>query len=900
MRFLFFLVLASIAATAAHAQSAKLSYSLPLSFESHGGIYVSHGGGYSLSVSPGGAELAWRDGTVRMRMTGSNPAARMEAAEPLPGHVTYLHGNGDGETLRTYGQVICHSVYPGIDLVFHGNRDRLEYDFRVAAGSGAGRIALAFDGASRMEIDAMGDLVLHAGAAEIRQPKPAAYQLVDGRRHDVGVRYALDRAEHVRFRLGPHDSSRELVIDPTLVFDNRFGAAGSDAAAVALDAQGNLYVTGESSRNPAPAVFDEVFVNKWNAAGNQLIYSIHFGGSGTDYATGLAVDSTGSAYVVGSTWSTDFPVTANAFQKTLNGSYNAFVAKVSADGTHLVYASLLGGGSERTGGIAVDASGAAYVTGTTGGNFPATAGAFQSTPGANCTAAWTYANFPLMGDAFVAKVSPDGGSLEYASYLGGSCGEYGNGILANADGTAWVVGQTSSADFPVTADALQTACDGGFAEGFLARVSAAGDSLEYSTYLGGGNYATVSASARDAAGNLYLTGQSDGFAQPASPGAYQPQPIGSCYFMSFGPPEYTPDGNAFVLKLNPAGTAVTGLTYLGSACFSSGAGIAVDSADAPWIVGFGYPTFPMSSPVELQVYGGYVSKFSPDLTQLLFSTSFDTVTGVAVDASGMAYVAGAVSNGNAALLVAYVAEIDPAPVAVSLDNVLSASPFFPGPNGVGMSQAEELTPGKVIRVVGRNIGPAVPTPGSIDGGVLATNVGGVHVTFDGVAAPLLYESSAEIGCIVPYAIAGRSTTTMQVTYNGVKSNAVPVPLAATAPEVLGVFNTDFTPNSATNPAATGSVVAMYVTGAGQTVPATIDGEIYSNPLPLPAETIAVAGDGGSVAGYVPVVPFAAAAYGLADGILQVNFPVPAQVAQLENGFTLSTGTASTVFIVYVQ
>lgn len=680
---------------------------------------------------------------------------------------------------------------------------------------------------------------------------------------------------------------------PTLDFDNRFGADGTVATAVALDAQGNVYVSGQSYSTAAAGSPGRLFVNKWNASGDELIYSIHFGGSGLDYSTALAVDASGSAYVVGSTPSGDFPVTANAFQKTLNGRYNAFVAKVSADGTHLVYSSLLGGGAETAGAIAVDASGAAYLTGSTGGNFPVTANAFQTIPGATCTATLPYSNFPATGDAFVAKVSPDGGSLEYASYLGGSCGDYGYGIALNGDGTAWVVGQTSSPDYRVTADALEPTYGGGFTSGFLARVSVAGDSLEYSTFLGGGYFATVKAIALDAAGNLYLTGQSDGFSQPASAGAYQPQPIGSCYFLSVGPPVYTPDGNAFVLKLNPAGTAVTGLTYLGSACYSSGAAIAVDSAGAPWIAGFGYDTFPMASPLELQVFGGYVSKFSPDLTQLLFSTSFDTVKGVAIDAGGMAYVAGEVNNGTVPS-VAYVAEIDPAPAAVSLDNVLSASPFA-GLNGVWAPPAEALAPGKVIRVVGRNVGPAVQTPGLIEGGVLAINVAGVEVTFDGVAAPLLYASSTEIGCIVPYAIAGRSTTTMQVTYNGVASNAVSIPLVATAPEVLGVFNQDFAPNSATNPAQAGSVVPIYVTGAGQTVPASTDGEIYTNPLPVPVGATVVGGASGPL-----TVPFAAAAYGLADGIIQVNVQLPFQVTQPENAFTLSIGGAGVNFVVFIQ
>jgi uncharacterized protein (TIGR03437 family) len=189
----------------------------------------------------------------------------------------------------------------------------------------------------------------------------------------------------------------------------------------------------------------------------------------------------------------------------------------------------------------------------------------------------------------------------------------------------------------------------------------------------------------------------------------------------------------------------------------------------------------------------------------------------------------------------------------------------------------------------------VKTPGLIIGGVIANSVAGVQVTFDEVAAPLLYVSSTEIGCIVPFAIASHSTTTLQVTYKGVASNAVPIPLQATSPEVLGVYNSDFSPNSASNPAQASSIVTLYLTGAGQTAPASFDGEVYAFPLPQPSATINIQATGGPL-----TVTFAAAAYGLADGILQVNFQMPSKVSQLPNGFTLSTPTGSTNFLMYVQ
>jgi uncharacterized protein (TIGR03437 family) len=678
----------------------------------------------------------------------------------------------------------------------------------------------------------------------------------------------------------------------TLVFDNHFGVTGSEADAMTLDQQGNIVIAGRRYFSFTSTTGD-LFVSKYNPSGTTLIESASFGGTaGTDIVSGIAVDASGGIYVTGSTMQQNFTATANAFQKTLVGTQNAFVAKFDSDNMQLVYSSYLGGGSEQAGGIAVDNEGAAYVTGSTVANFPVTANAFQKTPGADCVASVGYFGYPMTGDAYVAKVSPDGTSLEYASYLGGGCAEYGFGIAVNPDGSAWVAGSTFSPNFPVTSDALQPQFAGGYGDGYLARVSASGDSLEYATFLGGKYFDQVNALTYDSSGSLFLTGTSGGFVEAASPGAYQPDSIGFCVTMGIGPVQDFAFGSTFVMKLNSSATELLGLSYLGTACLASGTSIAVDSDDAPWIIGSGGFDFPMAIPLEIQFGNGFISKFSPDLTQLLFSTSFAPVNGLALNSNGNAYIAGATNpNSNAQ---AYIAEIDPSPETVSLDNVLSASPFALSYAG----GAEGLTAGKFVRVTGRGIGPATLTPGVIHNGMLATSDAGVQMTFDGVPAPLLYVSSTELGCVVPFAIATHTVTTMQVTYNGVASNAVPIPLEplGTVPEVLGVYNADFTPNSASNPVKAGSYAIMYITGGGQTIPASIDGGIYSVPPPLAANPVVIQGDNGPWA-----VTFAGGAPGLADGIMQVNFIAPpATPGSLSQGATLSTGVGSINFNLYVQ
>jgi len=1181
------LLLCAAVATAAPLKSTLF----PLAFESHASTYVAHGAGYSLTIAADGARLQWGGQSLRLQLFGADSHASLQGLERMPGHVTYLLGTSDGDTYNLYGQVLCRAIHPGIDMLYHGNQERLEYDFHVAPRTSADVIALSFPGADRIAIDSHGDLVLYAGGREIRQPRPQAWQMVAGQKRDVAVSYRQLSGGRIGFRIAVHDAALPLVIDPILVFETAFGGSGSGtASALALDARNNIYVAGTTTSstfstvhslqgqlgtapmlsstdggqtwtfetlgtaisigsvvaapsspstlyanseqgvfqssdggstwklaannglplpatdisvdagsssalyacggtgiyvstdggntwtasntgvatingntgaqcyairaNPAkpgtvfymahdPAGFyrsvdfgktwtalntgptetvdsiafnpaspddffvgqvsdpilhttdgfntftslgaqgvgnshglildpsnasnlyladgrgvqksvdggktwsivlsnpnvsvlynavlaidprnpsrlyafetrglfvssdsgqtwslattpypvmmgtvfvapadsrilvgtesaGDAFVTKWDPTGTQILYSTYLGGAGSDAATGIAVDNVGSAYVLGYTSSANFPVTSGALQKSLVGSHNAFVSKLSVDGSRLLYSTYFGGGTEFTTAIAVDAAGAAYLAGSVTGTLPVTANAFQKAPGGKCTTS----TYPQTGDAFVAKISPDGGALAYASYLGGSCADQATGIAALADGSTWVAGTTFSPDFPVTGNALQSQLNANFGDGFVAHVSAAG-ALTYATYLGAASYSysEIGALTLDSAGDIFLTGTTGGFSQSASAGAFQPTVRAGCIFDPGPPPgAYPEDGNAFVMKLNPSGTAITGLTYLGGACLASGTAIAVDSAGAPWIAGSPSVAFPTVSPFQIQMGGGFVSKFSPDLTQLLFSTYFDSVDGLVLDSSGIAYVAGAIQSTitlNPPPSQAYLAKIDPTPAAISLDNVSTASPF----QLQTLGGVESIAPGKVVRLEGHGIGPASYTPGIVTSGKIATLVAGVQVTFDGVPAALLYMSATEIECITPFGIVGGGTTKVQVTYNGAKSNVVTMPVSVASPEVLSVLNPDYSVNSPSNPAPAGSIMSLYVTGAGETNPATADGVVNTTPLALPIGAVTVTNQG---VGPLPVT-FAAAAYGYAPGILQVNFQAPPAPAGL--------------------
>ncbi len=312
---------------------------------------------------------------VRMELAGASHGLRVSGAEQLPGRANYFIGNDPAKwhsNIPTYGKVRYSGVYPGVDLVYYGNQQQLEYDFVVAPGASPKPVRLRFAGAEKLQLNADGDLKVVARNGEIAFHKPVVYQIKEGRRQPVQGRFAVLAKNTVGFALGSYDQSRELVIDPTLAYSTYLGGSGKDGAgAIAVDGEGHAYVAGAATSSDFPVTggafkktnnsfLFTAFVTKLNLAGSALDYSTYLGGSGGNYslrnfgdeASGIAVDASGHAYVAGATYSTDFPVTSGAFQTVnkaaANDESNAFVTKLNTTGSALDYSTYLGGSGKIT------------------------------------------------------------------------------------------------------------------------------------------------------------------------------------------------------------------------------------------------------------------------------------------------------------------------------------------------------------------------------------------------------------------------------------------------------------------------------------------------------------------------------------------------------------------------
>jgi hypothetical protein len=379
------------------------------------------------------------------------------------------------------------------------------------------------------------------------------------------------------------------------------GSNGDSAAAIAVDSSGDVYVTGATSSpdfptlDPIQANFrgnNDVFVAKLNAAGNALVYSTFLGGSsdishsGYDAGYGIAVDSSSSAYVTGVTTSTNFP-TVNPIQAThAGGSSDAFISKLNAAGSGLVYSTFLGGArDDYSHQIAVDSSGNAYITGSTDSpDFP-TMNAFQTAYGGG------------NNDAFVSELNFEGSALVYSTYLGGTDNDAGTGITVDSSGNAFVTGLTYSTGFPIH-NPLQGS-NAGAQDAFVAKLNAAGDALEYSTYLGGRFNEYGAGIAVDPSGSAYITGYTN-----------------STDFPTHNPLQGSKTGaqDAFIAALDPQGSLVLS-TYLGGTGGDSGSSIAVDGSGYVYLTGSTSSTdFPTLNPLQPALAGinpdAFVAKFS--------------------------------------------------------------------------------------------------------------------------------------------------------------------------------------------------------------------------------------------------------------------------------------------------
>ncbi len=521
---------------------------------------------------------------------GANPQATALGEEPLPGKVNYLLGKASGRWQReisTFAKTRFKQVYNGVDVTYYGSGQRLEYDFILAPHADPKQIGLRFAGAEQVRLAKTGDLEVRLKGRTLRWQKPTVYQQSKTGRERVACGYTLAHTRQgtiVRFSPGRYDTERALIIDPV------------------------------------------------------LLYSTYLGGGIGDSGNGIALDATGNAYITGFTDSTDFPVTAGAYQ-TVNHSTrraNAFITKLNPTGTALVYSTYLGGsGFESGNAIAIDPVGNTCITGETDSlDFPVTATAYQQDNISGVT-------------AFVAKLNASGSDLLYATFLGGSSGEAGNGIALDSSGNAYVTGYTSSADFPTTGGAAQTlkrSTNG--TNAFVTKLNSDGTGLVYSTYLGGkvGDYGN--AIALDSANNAYVTGLTYSANFPTTSGAFQTTNRSAR------------SSNAFVTKLNADGTAFAYSTYLGGSVFEAGNGIAVDTAGSAYITGYsGSTNFPTTSGAyqttnhSSNSANAFVTKLNANATALVYSTYLggstgDYGNGIAVDTAGNAYITGLANSTN--------------------------------------------------------------------------------------------------------------------------------------------------------------------------------------------------------------------------------------------------------------
>jgi hypothetical protein len=565
--------------------------------------YMAHGNGFSLFLTPDEAVLSMsgnhsktrRKGmekaapqtdpaSILMQLVGARKNASPVAEQQQAGVSNYFVGRDRQHwqsNVPHFSRVRYKEVYPGIDLAFHGAQQQLEFDLVVAPQACPDAVRLGFGGAKQVKLNDAGELVLQSAAGDVRLHKPIAYQEQDGRRRAVEAAFAV-KGSQVGFILGDYDHSRELVIDPVLT------------------------------------------------------YAEYLGGTSADTGFTIAVDGSGNAYIAGQTASNNFlPSPSGTYQTSYaGGPDDAFITKLDANG-NTVFSTYLGGSKDDSiNGIAIDGSGNIYVAGGTQSNldFPITVGAAQGSFGG-----------PSGGlDAFASKISADGTTLVYSTYIGGASDDVGNAVAVDGSGNVYVAGQTASHNFPVTAGVLQGSFSAQF-DGFVTEVKADGSAFLYSTYLGGSGIDNATAIAVDSSGDAFIAGVTTSSDFPVTAGVFQTA------FGAHG------NDDAFVSKINPTGTVLTYSSYLGGSGTDDAYAIAIDSGGSVYLTGLTNSSdFPTHSPLQAALKGtqnAFVSKVAPDATSLTFSTylggsGMETGSGIALDSSSNVYVAGQTTSAD--------------------------------------------------------------------------------------------------------------------------------------------------------------------------------------------------------------------------------------------------------------
>ncbi len=639
---------------------------LPINFEPNLGQtdeqvkFLARGHGYALFLTEQQAVLSLqkrgktknqdKQAVVRMEFQGANASPNAVGLGETEGKSNYFVGNNSDKwqtNIPNYKQVKYEQIYSGIDLVYYGNGQQLEYDFVVQPNANPNQIKINFDGIKSAKIDKKsGDLLLETNAGTIRQQKPLVYQNIDGTRREVASTYSIQNSENKRFtvsfNLAEYDKTQELVIDPILAYGSYLGGnAFDEGRAIAVDAQGNAYVVGTAASRDFPTTAGTVkptmlpttsgnqfwydaFVTKINPSGTALVFSTYYGGrNGNESGSGVAVDASGNVLISGTTMSADFP-TVNAYQTTFGGTDDAFAAKLNSTGSAIIYSTYLGGNNTDLGGkIALNqTTGDAVFAGTTSsGNFPTTPGAYKqklcdNTPG-SC-------NGIFYSGSYLVKLSANGNAI-YSTLFDAAVNDV---TLDSSDNATF--GGSASAGFVTTPGAFQPASSGGI-EGFIAKLNPAGNTLVYGTFLGGGLQSDVITSiAVDSSDNMYVTGKTENTGFPTTAGAFDQT--------------YNGGGDGFVTKLNAVGSALVYSTFLGGTAKDQPAAIGLGTSNDAFISGetLSAASFPLKNSLNGTSGSIFLTRLNTDASAIVYSTLLGVggAYDLAVDSANNAYATG--------------------------------------------------------------------------------------------------------------------------------------------------------------------------------------------------------------------------------------------------------------------
>jgi hypothetical protein len=875
--------------TVAQKENLSSAYgTLPLAFEANQGQtdpdvrYLAHGQSYQLFLtnqeavltlrqpstaktkSAKGASLvatrmrrkpnaAVKTSVLRMRFDGANPNAEIAGTKLLPGKTSYFIGN-DPKKWRTdiasYEAVRYQGIYPGVDVLFYGRQQRLEYDFIVAPGADSKAIALSIAGARKLEINSQGDVLMSVAGGKVALQKPVIYQEVDGERREIAGNYTIANDHQIHFAVAPYDRTQPLTIDPVLNYSTYIGGETFDQAlGLALDAAGDAYITGVTTSTKFPQMnpisgtapadlvsLGTAFVTELNPTGTALIYSTYLGGSGNafgDEAFAIALDtaSPSNIYVTGFTGSSDFPLSTTVlpFQGIAPASVPAesaaFITKLapSAAGTaQLAYSSYLGGDINDIGnGIAVDATGKAYVVGVTQSTTFPTVGT-QITVGQTSTGD--------AGNAFLSKfdttVSGTPGLL-YSTYIGGSgagsnflfgFADTAQAVTIDATADAYIVGGTMSLDFPTAGIAIagSAACGtNGQGSAFITVVNTTAQTLTYSHCLSGNPGAEIALGVvlgtgvpAVNTGITYITGTTSSANFPVTLG-------------SIPPAGAVTQGVAFVSLLNTLTGTLQYSTFLGGTSSDTGFSIASDSAGLAYVAGqtasLDFPTTQGAlQPARNDTNANgeaFIAKISPNgngATDLVYSTYFGSSS---LNAS-LTTPAGGARGIAVAGTTAYVGGFMTAPDMPTTSGVFQASlgatgatnafvvdfPFTPtisfAPTSInfGTQLIGTATQPQFVTVT-NNTGSAIAlTPAASNTG---GNTADFAVTTAGTCAGSVPASaSCTVGVTFTPSISGAESTTLQI-FDALDTTAFPMDVALTGNGSATAAAISFTPTSLT-------------------------------------------------------------------------------------------------------